>query len=187
MQGQQNRVFLTTVRRYSILDGYACTNMLHRALRSMVLFEFKLRDDTQSKADLRILRRCAYMSYYAPLAYPERLCMKQGCRTLNAATPNPSFICIILKRTPERWAAWSLSSAKREDVSLKITTTGAPKDMYTAAVKKALRLKMAALTFVNTTLDDVRGVALKVSVTVMTFKHHDLYFAPITNFRLIKS
>jgi hypothetical protein len=71
-------------------------------------------------------------------------------------------VCITLKPTPERWAAWGLENAKREDVSLKITTTGAKMDQYTASLRQDLRRRMAALAFVNTTFDDVRSVALQV-------------------------
>jgi hypothetical protein len=47
-------------------------------------------------------------------------------------------------------------------VSLRITTSGAGKDKYTAEVQKKLRLKMAALTFVNKTSDDIGSVVLEV-------------------------
>ena len=85
----------------------------------------------------------------------------QGCKTIDTSKPDPSFICIILKTNPDRWLAWG-TTGKREDVSLSIVTSGVKKDTYTEDVQRALRLKIAALAFVNSTSDDVSQVVLTV-------------------------
>jgi len=41
--------------------------------------------------------------------------LEQGCTALNAADPNPAYVCVILKTNPERWEAWThqITSDKR--------------------------------------------------------------------------
>jgi hypothetical protein len=101
----------------------------------------------------------------------------RGCTALNAADPNPAYVCVILKTNPERWEAWThqIASDKREDVGLRITTMGVETHKYTAEVQNALRLRIAALAFVTwrvpmsddigsvITSDDICNVALTVS------------------------
>ena len=90
------------------------------------------------------------------------LCIWQGCRTLNAAKPDPNYVCITLEAGPGRWAAWGLDGASREDVGIKMTTSGAGADQYTEAAQQSLRRKVAAVSFVNSTPLDDSNVFLKV-------------------------
>ena len=94
------------------------------------------------------------------------LCTWQGCKTLNAAKPDPSYVCITLETGPGRWAAWGLDGASREDVGIKMTTSGAGADLYTEAVQQSLRRKVAAAGFVNSTPLDDSNVFLKVYMLI---------------------
>jgi len=85
----------------------------------------------------------------------------KGCKTIDTSKPDSSFICIMLKTNPDRWLAWG-PTGKREDVSLSIITTGVKKDSFTEEIQRALRLRIAALTFVNSSSDDVSQVSLMV-------------------------
>ena len=85
-----------------------------------------------------------------------------GCKTINAAKPNPAYICALLEQTPSRWEAWG-QSGDRKYVAVRIITSGATKDKFTTDVAKSLRLRMAGLAFVNASSRDDSQVALSIS------------------------
>ena len=85
-----------------------------------------------------------------------------GCKTINAAKPNPAYICALLEQTPRRWEAWGRPGG-RKYVAVRIITSGASKDKFTTDVTKSLRRRMAGLAFVNTSSSDDSQVALSVS------------------------
>ena len=85
-----------------------------------------------------------------------------GCKTINAAKPNPAYICALLEQTPSRWEAWGRPGG-RKYVAVRIITSGASKDKFTTVVTKSLRRRMAGLAFVNTSSSDDSQVALSVS------------------------
>ena len=85
-----------------------------------------------------------------------------GCKTINAAKPNPAYICALLEQTPSRWEAWGRPGG-RKYVAVRIITSGASKDKFTTDVTKSLRRRMAGLAFVNTSSSDDSQVALSVS------------------------
>ena len=88
-----------------------------------------------------------------------------GCKTINAAKPNPAYICALLEQTPSRWEAWGRLQRPggRKYVAVRIITSGASKDTFTTDVTKSLRRRMAGLAFVNTSSSDDSQVALSVS------------------------
>jgi len=86
----------------------------------------------------------------------------RGCKTIDTSKPDPSIICVLLKMNPDRWLAWG-PTGKRQDVGLRIITTGVGKDAYTKEVQRALRLKISALALVNFSSYDDSQVALTVS------------------------
>jgi hypothetical protein len=80
-----------------------------------------------------------------------------GCGLADTAKPNPSYLCITLKTTPERWQAYG-TGGKDESVGFTVIATGEPNTKYKGDVQTGLRQRMATLAFAQ-----LSDVSLEVS------------------------
>jgi hypothetical protein len=100
---------------------------------------------------------------WSPVSNPQIPCIlenvPEGCKTLDTAKPNPSYNCIPLLTTTDRWKAFGLSETV-EHVEVRLTTSSNDRSTFTSAVLSSLKGRMAQISFV---LED--DVALTLETT----------------------
>lgn len=71
----------------------------------------------------------------------------EGCKTLDTTKPNPSYTCILLLTTTDRWKAYPTSTTIGY-LMVRLTTSEVDSSKFTLATQTALEERMAEISFV---------------------------------------
>jgi len=100
---------------------------------------------------------------WGPVSNPQIPCVlenvPEGCKSLDTAKPNPSYTCIPLVRTIDRWKAFGLSEIIAY-IEVRVITSSNDSSLFTSTVLTLLKRRMAEISFV---IEDDVTLTLEIS------------------------
>jgi len=126
---------------YSYSEG-SCCHIYGPDEHSTYALNYTVKNSTHSWID----------DAWVPVSNPQVPCIlenvPEGCKTLDTAEPNPSYTCIPLLRTADRWKAFGLSETIHDYIEVRLSTSSNDSSNFTSSVLTSLEGRMAEISFV---------------------------------------